>query len=96
MTSMIHISEQALQAAREILAQHQIKYSELGKPEPKAGYNYHSDAPVNDIWVISYTHMVFEEEIALIYLDDRDGLKTTVCPNEAWICNLLKAYGLNK
>jgi len=72
---MIHTKEQALNAALAILDRLLIKYVETGAPEPKAAFKYQNDAPVNDVWVVSYTYMVFQEEEAFIYLDDRDELK---------------------
>lgn len=73
--SMIHTSEQAFEAARQILISNKIKHIEIGAPEPKAGFGYQNGAPVKDIWVVSYTYMVFQEEEAFIYLYDNDELK---------------------
>jgi hypothetical protein len=72
---MIHTSEQALKAAREILELYQIKHIEIGTPEPKAGYQHQPGAPAIDVWVVSYTFMIFQEEDAFIYLNDKDELK---------------------
>jgi hypothetical protein len=72
---MIHTSQQALKAARQILSSNKVKHIEIGAPEPKAGFEYKGGATVTDVWVVSYTYMVFEEEQAFIYLDDRNDLK---------------------
>jgi len=72
---MIFTSEQALEAAREILNFYEIKHMEIGIPVPKAGYQHQSSVPATDVWVVSYTYMVFQEEDAFIYLNDQDDLK---------------------
>ena len=72
---MIHTSEQALEAAREIFKRYEIKHTDIGTPEPKAGYQHQTGAPVMDVWVVNYTYMVFQEEDAFIYLNDHDELK---------------------
>lgn len=71
---MIHTSEQALEAAREILNQYEIKHTSIGTPEPKAGYQHQPGAPAIDVWVVDYTYMVFQDENAFIYLNDQDEL----------------------
>lgn len=71
---MKHSSEQALQAAREILSKNKIKHLEVGIPESKTGCQFNRELPVTDVWVISYTYMVFQDEIAFIYLDDLNEL----------------------
>ncbi len=71
---MIHTSEQAIEAAREILEQYQIKHMKIGTPQPKTGYQHQPGAPIIDIWVVNYTYMVFQEEDAFIYLNDQNEL----------------------
>ncbi|MGF7082830.1 hypothetical protein [Mucilaginibacter sp. UYCu711] len=71
---MINTSEQALQAAGEILDKNKIKHSSIGNPDFKLDYPYNKRTLKTDVSVVSYTYMVFEEEMAFIYLDDRDGL----------------------
>ncbi len=71
---MIHTSKQAFEAARKILEQYQITHMKIGTPEPKTGYQHQPGAPVINIWVVNYTYMVFQEEDAFIYLNDRDEL----------------------
>lgn len=72
---MIHTSDQALKAAREILHRYQIKHMEIGTPKIKAGYQHQTGAPTIDVWVVDYTYMVFQEEDAFIYLNDQEELK---------------------
>lgn len=72
---MMHTSEQALEAAREILDRYHIAHIEVGTAEPKAGYQHQPGAPIIDIWVVNYSYMVFQEEDAFIYLNDQDELK---------------------
>ncbi|TCD11006.1 hypothetical protein EZ449_05765 [Pedobacter frigidisoli] len=72
---MVHTREQALKAAREILERRKIKYMEIEAPEPDAGYQHQPGAPEKDVWVVSYTYMVFQDERAFIHLDDREELK---------------------
>ena len=72
---MIHTSEQALEAAREILERYKIKHTGIGTPHPKAGYQHQTGAPVINVWVVHYSYMVFQEEDAFIYLNDQEELK---------------------
>ena len=67
---MIHTSEQALEATREILNRYEIKHTGIGTPDPRAGYQHQTGAPIIDIWVVNYTYMVFQEEDGFIYLND--------------------------
>ena len=72
---MIHTSQQAIEAAREILDQYQIKHIEMGTSKPKAGYQHQAGASAIDVWVVDYTYMVLQEEDAFIYLNDQEELK---------------------
>lgn len=72
---MIHTSEQALKAAREILDRYQIKHMNVGTPQPKWGYQHQTGVVATEVWVVDYTYMVFQEEDAFIYLNDQDELK---------------------
>ena len=71
---MIHTSEQAIEAARKILEQYQIKHMKIGTLQPKTSYQLRPGAPIIDAWVVNYTYMVFQEEDAFIYLNDQDEL----------------------
>lgn len=71
--SMVHSSEQAFNTARQILNKNNISYIEIGTPELKSGY--HHNSVTTDVWIVSYTYMVFQEEIAFVYLDDLNRLK---------------------
>ncbi len=72
---MIHTSEQALKAAREILDRYEINHIDIGTPEPNSGYQTQTGPVAADVWVVNYTYMVFQEEDAFIYLNDQDELK---------------------
>lgn len=72
---MIHTSEQALEAAREILERYQVKHTGIGTPKIKTGHQHQAGAPAIDVWVVHYTYMVFQEEDAFIYLNDQEELK---------------------
>jgi hypothetical protein len=67
---MIHSSEQALEAARNILEKNNIKHISVDAPVYKPDWEN-----TTDVWWVCYTYMVFQEENAFIYLDDRNGLK---------------------
>jgi hypothetical protein len=72
---MIHTSEQALEAAREILNRYHINHMDVGTAQPRSGHQHQPGAPAIDVWVVDYTYMVFQEEDAFIYLNDQDELK---------------------
>ncbi|RZK74213.1 MAG: hypothetical protein EOO85_15685 [Pedobacter sp.] len=72
---MIHTSEQALNVASQILIDNKVKHIDIGSPQAKIAFRHDENAPLTDVWVISYTYMVFQEEQAFIYLDDLDELK---------------------
>lgn len=62
---MIHTSEQALEAACEILDRYEIKHIGIGTPKPKAGFGHQTDPPVMDVWVVDYSYMVFRKMMLL-------------------------------
>ncbi|MGY4385172.1 hypothetical protein ACVWYN_002208 [Pedobacter sp. UYP24] len=72
---MVHSSEQALQVARAILEKNRIKHISVDAPREELNFQFLDSKLVTDAWVICYTYMVFQDEDAFIFLDDRNDLK---------------------
>lgn len=62
---MIHTSEQALEAAREILDRYKVKHTGIGTPEPKAGYQRQPGTLIIDIWVVVIPIWFFRKKMRL-------------------------------
>lgn len=70
---MIYNINQVIVVASAILRERNIEYVTLAVPTYKTSFGYKDK--VTDVWVVSYTYLVFQEEIAFIYLDDLHELE---------------------
>jgi len=84
---MKHNSEQALEAAKDILKRLKVKYDTIKVQafEPKTKIKQIDQ--VVDLWVVQYTYTVFQDESAYVYINDADLKLIYVLTKHGYITN---------
>ena len=80
--------EKAIELAVKHL--HKLKIKFLSEKEMKASFNENEelrDYSIHPTWVVSYEYMVFEEEIAFIYISDDTGKVFYIMDKHGYIEN---------